>query len=281
MSTGADTTGADATGADATGPDDTVATIALPAFGAGSVDVPWAVNAFDDAVDRDTSWLPHSHPTHELLWNERGASRVTVDNRIWTVTPSVGVWIPAGVLHSASTTAGTWYRATHFDVRRVSPLAERPVSIEITPLLKMVLLRLADEALSAESRSIAEAMALDVLTPSGRELVVAVPASPWLRPIVQALQANPGDRRLLDDWAQELGATPRTITRAFQRETGLAFGQWVSVLRACHAIEMLAGGSDPEDVAAHVGYATVSAFGAAFKRATGVTPSAFRVSVPR
>lgn len=258
-----------------------VNTIELPTFRPGAIDMPWAVNAFDDVVDRDTSWLPHSHPTHELLWNERGASTVKVGNRLWTVTPTVGVWIPAGVLHSATTTAGTWYRATHFDVRKVNPLSDAPVSIEISPLLRMVLLRLAEESLSEESRAIAEAMALDVLRPAGHELVVYVPASLLLQPIVQALQADPGDRRLLDDWARELGATPRTITRAFQRETGLTFGRWVSVLRARHAIELLASGVEPEDVAQRVGYATVSAFGAAFKRATGLTPGAFRVSVSR
>src|SRR5690606_22904954 len=107
----------------------------LPVYEAGSVAMPYVITGMAERVDRDTVWEPHSHPTHELLWNRAGASTATIGARTWTITPSVGLWIPAGVLHSASAPAGTWYRTAHVDTRTLTPLPAEPVAVQMAPLL--------------------------------------------------------------------------------------------------------------------------------------------------
>jgi AraC-like DNA-binding protein len=46
--------------------------------------------------------------------------------------------------------------------------------------------------------------------------------------------------------------------------------------RAQRAVVLIAQGEDLEDVASAVGFRSVSAFGTAFRRVTGMTPGAFR-----
>ena len=65
----------------------------LPMFAAGAVDVPFVIKGMDELVSRDTVWEAHAHPTHELLWNQRGASSATTGTRIWTITPTLGLWV--------------------------------------------------------------------------------------------------------------------------------------------------------------------------------------------
>ena len=144
----------------------------LPAYAAGETAMPFVITGMDELVDRDTEWEPHSHPTHELLWNRRGASSATIGSRTWTITPSVGLWIPAGMMHSARAAAGTWYRTAHVDVRTASPLPTEPVAVEVTPLLTLVLERLVDTALTADSRDLTERMVFDLLEPSPDALLV-------------------------------------------------------------------------------------------------------------
>lgn len=248
----------------------------LPLYAAGELEVPFVIAGWDELVERDTHWPDHSHPTHELLWNERGASTVSVGARVFTVTPSLGVWTPAGTVHSANAPAGTWYRAAHFGMQAVEPLAAEPTAVAITPLLRLLLARLVEPGLSAASRAVTEAAVLDVMAPAPRELVVRMPRSALLAPLVRALRSQPGDPRSLDDWARELGVSTRTVTRALQAETGLGFARWQAAVRANHAAVLLLRGDDLDDVASGCGFATVSAFGTAFRRATGVTPGAFR-----
>ncbi|MGC0366391.1 AraC-like DNA-binding protein [Rhodococcus sp. 27YEA15] len=255
----------------------TVDSRALPIYPAGSVAVPFVIAGMDEVVSRETHWDAHSHPTHELLWNERGASSSTVGSRTWTITPTVGLWMPAGVLHSSMAPAGTWYRAVHFGIDSVPSLSDVPVTVEVTPLLRNLLERLTDDTLGSYSRSLTESMVIDVLAPSPHELLVQIPELPLLRPLVETIQNDPSDSRTLSDWATLLDVSPRTITRVFRSETGLSFGRWVAAVRAQRAVILLAHGLDLSEVAERVGYHSTSAFGAAFRRVTGATPGTFRV----
>lgn len=250
----------------------------LPAYAAGAVDVDFVVGGFHERLSRPTEWAEHSHPTHELLWNRRGASLITTGTRVWTVTPTLGLWMPAGVPHSGTAPAGTWYSTAHVDVAAVRPLSAEPTAVRVTPLLRALLERLDDPGLTPASRALTEAMVLDVLEPSPRELLVHVPDAPLLAPIVRAVLEHPSDPRTLAQWSQELGVSTRTLTRAFQAGTGLGFARWVGSVRAQRAVTLLVQGESVEDVAEETGYASASAFGAAFRRATGLTPSAFRLA---
>lgn len=249
---------------------------ALPIYAAGAVEIPYAIGGMDELLTRDTHWAEHSHPTHELLWNRRGASIARVGSRTWTITPTLGLWLPAGELHSGFTPAGTWYQTAHFGIRDVPSISDRPVSVEITPLLRLLLERLSVPDLTERSRSLTEAMVTDVLSPSPHELLVHIPGSPTLRPICEAVLADPSDPRTLTEWADHMGLSARTLTRAFRAETGLGFATWVATVRAQHAVALLTLGHELDEVARRVGYRSVSAFGAAFRRTTGLTPGAFR-----
>ncbi|MEU1282497.1 AraC family transcriptional regulator [Streptomyces sp. NPDC005805] len=248
----------------------------MPVVAAGAAETPFAIRAYDERVTCDTTWGEHSHPFHELLWNERGASTAVVGARVWTITPALGLWMPAGTVHSGSAVAGTWFRAGFFGYHTTPSLSKTPVAVEITPLLRLLLERLGEPGLSPASRATTEAMVLDVLEPSPRELLVQAPTSALLRPIATALAGNPGDRRTLAEWADELGVSTRTITRAFTAETGTSFARWVASVRAQHAVALLTLGREVEEVAEEVGYRSASAFGAAFRRTTGLTPGTFR-----
>lgn len=248
----------------------------LPLYAAGEIDVPFVVHGTDEVIARDTYWEEHSHPTHELLWNQRGASTARIGARMWTITPSVGLWIPAGTLHSGWTPAGTWHHAAQFGIHAVPAIADTPVAVEVTPLLRLLLERLNTEDLAADSRARTEALVLDLLAPAPVELLLKIPESPLLAPIVAAVRADPADDTTLAAWAARLEVSGRTLTRAFRAQTGLGFSQWLAAARVQHAITLLCGGEEIEEVAERVGYHSASAFGTVFRRVTGMSPGRFR-----
>lgn len=248
----------------------------LPMYEAGSVEVPFVIAGKFETVSRDTYWEEHSHPTHELLWSERGASSATIGPRVWTITPSIALWIPAGVRHSGWTPAGTWLRAAQFSIRSVPAISAGPVAVECSPLLRLLLNRLTTDDIDPGSRATTETMVLDVLAPAPNELLMTVPQSALLAPIVAAVHTDPADGTQLAEWAKRLGVSARTITRAFHAETGLGFSRWVATARVQYAITLLAEGEDIDGIAYAVGYRSVSAFGTAFRRVTGMSPGRFR-----
>lgn len=238
--------------------------------------MPYTILGGQELMARDTYWAEHSHPTHELLWNARGASTATIGVRTWTITPIVGLWIPAGVPHSGLTPAGVWHRAAQFSTTRVAPPAREPVAVDITPLLRLLLDRAITAPLPPASRRITDAMILDVIEPSDHVLPLPHPDDPLLAPIFEAVTSDPSDGSSLETWAGRLGVSPRTLTRAFVARTGLTFRLWTATARAHRAVALLAAGEAVEDVAHEVGYASASAFSSAFRRVTGLTPGSFR-----
>ena len=103
---------------------------------------------------------------------------------------------------------------------------------------------------------------------------VRLPETVTARRVAEALRVNLADRRTLREWGREVGASERTLARAFAAEAGVPFGRWRTLLRLQAALSMLAAGEPVSRVAGRVGYDTPSAFVAAFRRETGQTPGA-------
>lgn len=82
-------------------------------------------------------------------------------------------------------------------------------------------------------------------------------------------------QRTLAEWGHTIGTSERTLARAFVAETGIPFGRWRTLLRLQAALPLLAAGDPVSRVAHRVGYETASAFVAAFRRETGITPAAY------
>ncbi|MGO2801513.1 MAG: helix-turn-helix domain-containing protein [Corynebacterium variabile] len=246
----------------------------LPMYPAGALHFP--VRAFGNQEEhvRETWWRDHSHPTHELIWNECGVGHAVIGQRVWTVTRTAGLWIPAGTPHSGSTPAGSRQLAVHFGADTM-PLASRPVAVDLTDLLRLLLERLVTEELDSEAHRTTEQMIFDVLTPSDNGLVLRVPTAPLVAPIVDSVQKNPADTRTLKAWARELGVSTRTVTRAFESETGMGFTRWITAARVHYAATLLGQGLGVAEVAAVVGYGSASSFTTAFRRVTGTTPGQF------
>ncbi len=78
------------------------------------------------------------------------------------------------------------------------------------------------------------------------------------------------------EWAEDIGASERTVARLFRDELGLSYQQWRQQAILAHALPLLARGQPVGQVAAASGYASDSAFSAMFKAAMGQSPSYFQ-----
>jgi two-component system response regulator YesN len=93
------------------------------------------------------------------------------------------------------------------------------------------------------------------------------------------IEADPSRPLALDDVARDIATSRRSLQRAFEGE-GITFREAVAVARMRRAKALLTQGTMPiYQVADRVGYRSKAEFTKAFKRHTGVTPSAYARSV--
>ncbi|GAA2525051.1 helix-turn-helix domain-containing protein [Winogradskya humida] len=235
---------------------------------------PLAIVAESEVPGSATEWSPHAHPMHELVWVRGGTLTSRIGNRIYTVPPGWGLWLPAGVVHGGRLTAGAELHDAFFAPGRTPVEFAGPTSITVTPLLESLLVRLARKDLDAGARARTEAVVFDVLDPTDRQFALELPGDPRIDPIAEALLADPSDGRGLQEWAAQLGLSDRTVTRAFRGATGLSFAQWRQALRVHEALALLSAGADVREVSERLGYSQPSTFIAAFRRVMKVTPGA-------
>lgn len=241
------------------------------------VDRPLAAFARDYEGGHDTDW--HSHERAQLLYATRGVMRVATRAAGFVVPPGRALWVPAGLPHRVSMQDGVAMRALFLrrDAAEGSGPAETAV-IAVEPLLRELILAACAEPLEwdpAGRGGHVAALILDEIA-RARPLPLGVPAprDSRLVRLADALRSEPARGLTLEGWAAECGASPRTLTRLFRRETGMSFGRWRQQMRLSEAAALLAQGVPAARAAAAVGYASVPAFGSAFRAAFGHTPGA-------
>ena len=117
-----------------------------------------------------------------------------------------------------------------------------PTPVAASPLLAELIGYLGGD-LAAGHRAHAEALLADLLTPVPVTTIgVRLPSAPVARQVAEALRADPADRRTLREWGRQVGASERTLARAFAAEAGVPFGRWRTLLRLQAALSLLAAG---------------------------------------
>ncbi|MCW3481001.1 helix-turn-helix transcriptional regulator [Neisseriaceae bacterium JH1-16] len=218
----------------------------------------------------------HRHPWAQLLYACRGLMQVDTESARYLLSPEQALWIPPGTAHGVSVEHEVWCRSLYLDATLPLPFGQRCEALTVTPLLRELIA--AGSALAAEDSDPAEvdrlvAVLLDRLPRlQAARLVLPLPSDPRLRRLADALLAEPGDERRMEDWARQVGASERTLARRFRAETGLGFRAWRQQLRLLAALPRLQAGEAVTRVAADSGYASTSAFIEAFQRQFGCTP---------
>ena len=242
--------------------------------------VPRAVAAMPKDFASGFVIQPHSHERAQFIYATAGTMRVAADGSMWVVPPQRALWMPAGVEHGITMLSDVTMRTLYLrdDAAAAMPLSCRV--LPVSPLLRELIVRATELPLQYDEDGPAgHVIALLLAELHGLQslpLQLPMPQEARLRALCLALLAAPGDQRTLREWAQSVNASERTVARLFQNETGLSFGAWRQQARLLEAMGRLGSGAPVTQVALDLGYDSVSAFSAMFRRAAGASPSAYR-----
>ncbi|MFZ4876681.1 AraC family transcriptional regulator [Janthinobacterium sp. Mn2066] len=226
----------------------------------------------------------HVHPEGQLYVALQGLIVIEAGDVRTVLPPGHIGWIPPGLRHGASAHSQhavdslvglTIYLAPALCLT----LPATSQAWRMTPLVEAVLGRL--RALPPHAAPDArQTRLLDVLldelahTPA-EALRLVMPRHPRLLQMAATIAHDPADGRSLDDWANALGLSRRSVTRHFREETGMSLIAWRQLARLQKGMELLHAGETVTTVALALGYDSVSSFIALFRRVLGTTPARF------
>jgi len=239
--------------------------------------------AFRDSA-RGTFYDWHTHPNHQLIFALEGATQIETAQARYFLPLGRAAWIPAGVRHRTLITDfdGT---SLYFSRAAVPGAGERVRILVADALMREMAVYAMRWPRGAARRSRLATSFFQTL---------ALLCGQWLEselPLSLPSAAHPGLTRAMDyalhDLAaatqaaacQEAGMSERTFRRMFLSETGITWQAWLTQARILNAMALLAEGRRVTDVAADVGYQSLSAFAKAFFQLTGENPARYRQRV--
>jgi AraC-like DNA-binding protein len=222
---------------------------------------------------------PHVHDWHQLIYAVRGLMTLETAAGLWIVPPHRAVWMPAGVEHAIRMSGAVSMRTLYVAPRVARGLPRACRIVDVPPLLREMIVRTVElghlDARIATHRHLFAVLLDQMRTLRSDGMHLPQPSDARARRVAGRLADVPGERRTLSALARGSGASVRTLQRLFRAETGTSFATWRQQLRLGHALQALAGGGSVTAVALDAGYASVSAFVAAFRRTFGEPPARY------
>ena len=167
------------------------------------------------------------------------------------------------------------------DVNKHFPKQTKAISV--TPFLKELLLQVkysvTDSTISATVISaLLRVLSDQIRTGESYEMALLLPNDRRLMTIFEAMMENPQLDKKLSAWAEQVGASERTLSRLFTKELGMSFPLWRQHLRLVCSLNLLETKLSVQEISFKVGYSADSSYIYAFKKLFKQTPQQYRSS---
>lgn len=198
------------------------------------------------------------------MFSKQGFVVATTAAGTWFVPRAHALWIPPELTHDVSMHSDMIMLAAYVDRSMSAALGDEARVMRVGKLLEELLNEVAEDTRLCRRTDRTDHLSWLVLDEIRRapatDFVLPLPQDPRVARVTQALIAEPGSKRTIDQWCDLAGLSRRTMTRTFRLETGLSFGDWRRRLRLIVAITRVAEGEPLARVAATLAYRNLPAF---------------------
>ena len=220
---------------------------------------------------------PHWHERAQFLFAVKGTMAVRTARCAWIVPTSRALWIPSRAVHEIEMQGDVEMRTVYLHPRSAADLWPACVVLEVTPLLRELIVRASDESAGAAED---HDLLMRLLVAEIRRLRTCafdlpLPASADLMQLCERTMADLAERHSERADAEHVSQSARTVYRRFLKETGISFARWKQQARLLEAIRRLSAGAAVTAVAFDLGYQSPGAFSTMFRRALDIAPRDF------
>jgi AraC-like DNA-binding protein len=199
----------------------------------------------------------HSHDWGQLTYTPRGMLQILANDSTWFVPPFRAIWIPPRIGHEVRIMEPSHLRVLYFHTEFSPFEGDDCLVLEVSALLRELIASMEEvEAASAREAHLAAVILDELHAAKHLPIRLPMPRDKRLKSLCETLLADPAASLTLEDYAKQVGASSRTLTRLFEQELDMSFTAWRQQMRLAKATPLITSGMALSQVAAELGYAS-------------------------
>lgn len=234
-----------------------------------------------DAFRSNTETRSHSHSWGQLQIISGGILELKAEGQRFLAPSHFAIWVPAGVQHQSYNRKPIAYCSVNIVPELAKKLPAHTCLLEISALVEVLIAELRDHKIqkpeNEQQERLIKVLFDQLLVAKQSERFLPTSTDKLLKPILEALEANPADETPLVEWAERNHTTERTLARHCQSELGMSFTEWRLRIRYLYSLELLRKKLSIKEVAFSLGYNQTSPFITMFKRYSDCTPEQYKM----
>lgn len=223
----------------------------------------------------------HKHPWHQIIFPFEGILQTRVANRQYVVPHTGILFIPANTYHESFVMTQTKFIGIYLNPKINIDYPQETKAVCATALMKELILHInysmpLVKALDNNVTKLLDVLVNQIINADTYDMTLLLPSDRRLMLIFKTLMGNLQLETKLSEWAKQVGASERTLSRLFTKELGMSFPLWRQRLRIVSSLSLLEDGLSIQEVAFKVGYNSDSSYIYAFKKFIKQTPQQYR-----
>lgn len=239
------------------------------------------VTTYSEDIENAKCANSHAHPRAQLISCNTGIMEVVTKNNIWIVNSLQSVWIASNEEHQVYFPNNVKVTTAFIDESKLSDLPKNSFAFETSIFLNSLLYKIISfsnpEKFTQQQNRIIEVF-LDELS-NLKPSTTFLPTSQHLKIkiVLDELMSDLSSKHTIDYYASKSFVSSRTLSRLFNKELGMSFGDWKMRLKLMEAVKQLGEMRSVKEIAFNLGYENVSSFIVSFKKYFGKTPTNYSV----
>lgn len=220
----------------------------------------------------------HHHLKNQFVVCLSGLVTLQTEQGIWILPPNNALWVPAMTEHQVKSYGFSSGYVLFIDPKLDIKIPDHFQMYHTHDFLKALLTRTASIAHNYESEQeqrLMHCLLDEILAAPKQFFYLAMPQQPRLKKISDTLLSTPELNHNLSEWAAVCCMSERTMTRAFQRETGMSINQWRKKLHVIIALQWLSEGESVQRIAHRLAYDNDTSFIVMFKKFMQMSPKKY------
>jgi len=231
-----------------------------------------------DLVQHDSGFHSHAHHA-QILYAPSGCMTLLTRHSQVILPPQKLLYIPAGLEHRVTFRNVVAYRSIYLAERKLA-LQDLPLQVRVvSPLFTEIIERICwwdwKEEYTPPQQRILGVFWDEFQNADKESYTLEIPTDYRLQSFITSFMLEKKVPPFLHEFAQYVGASEKTITRIFKRETNMTYQAWRQQWRVYRAIELLAENTSISEISHQLAFSSDSAFIEFFKNNTGTTPAKY------